>query len=1362
MSENKTKQYLSVGIVLLFVMSAFGSIVNTGLFGDDMMADVLYENGSNDGNILIDQDGNDGLAKMDGSLQELVKNPTKGLTRVIIATTDPAEVATFLKDYEYRGLIGTRPISNGLDLSTYTLEVPIDCLDKLTELSSVYGIYSHPEQDASHYTEEANIGGSTGGLTPQNIYDVEQHNLLEAWSMGYIGTDSRVAIAEGGIDFGHPDLWETQARVPESLTVKGFTLIEAVGGEITAFIEQSDIVSGSYKFYINGTELTETTDYTFDLATGNLTLNSALEYGEILTTDYQFISPYAGWPIVFDYYSMSTYLETSSTLDTWYVATNETAEPYTEVGYPQLDLEIDIEMEETFSADPAESKTTTDLEHKTIKQNSVVVYADGNLISDTLYAVNYDLGQITFTPPIDVMKIEASYTYYQWDDVPVDQRVILQSPDYIPSEEGIPESYTISGLEPNENYFISIRATDEAKNHGDFSNNPEAATITDTTPPNQIIDLVATPGDVHGTLRLQWTAPGDDDVVGTTQSYVVKYSDKPITNWVCFDYMSEEYIQSWTPAVAGTAEDFALTGLPTGKDYYFAILAIDEGGNLGEVSNSPVAFVKQDTIDPSGISPIASTGMNDTEIYLQFDAPSDDAGIGTVTSYVLKYDTTDITDQTEFDAATTYPQTWTPAVAGTTVIYTLSLPASITDYYFSIIGVDEAGNTGPISSPAAMAQSQGPDIIDCSQIADLAVTTGTDHGMVDLTFTAPGDDGAVGWATEYIIKFNTTSIDSEADWDAVPEVNAISGTYAYPVDAPLESGVTQSFTLGVTNLDFSNLPPGVDYYFAIRAMDEEGNLGPVSNCDNALVQDDSIPPEAIDDLTVAVSPNHGEVILSWTAPGDDGAVGQASYYQIAYATYEITPANFDSAIAVNGTTRAVEHAAGFSESLDFSGYGLDLGTTYYFAIMGMDEARVNDPVSNCVNSIPRNDNATPSTIALVVATSDQHGSIDLTWDAPGDDGSTGTVTSYEIRYMAGYDENKYVDADIGYVGVLNPVMRWTTYDVTGIDSASGIYRLGTLNDENLATYVNAAAGEDPTYSKVLLVDSTTPYVYDTVYVDMDADQSFRDEKACVKGDEVAWRDMDGDGLADRAGGMVYYISQANTLGTTLEALTIVNGSVELVNQNIINNSAIIHWEGSRAGVDISAKIVKNKAVLDHDNVANVVLYLNGTALTGGDYIIDLETGAIDFIMNINTSYHEITTDYDFNTIMDSADYIVDIEEGIIGFSNIEEDDVLSAYYEWDGLPIPYSDVLADRKGVDNVIPQNGAMVAMYGEYAIDITDGTSRASAVVGKGMSSHKNDVDVKPCLGLAPDAKIVSIVDTGYDGMIFAIDGYDGIPGT
>ena len=101
---------------------------------------------------------------------------------------------------------------------------------------------------------------------------------------------------------------------------------------------------------------------------------------------------------------------------------------------------------------------------------------------------------------------------------------------------------------------------------------------------------------------------------------------------------------------------------------------------------------------------------------------------------------------------------------------------------------------------------------------DLKAREGSDTGEVILGWTAPGDDGNVGRATEYIIRYSEREIINYATWC---EANDVTGE---PV--PKDAGSEETFSV-------SNLTPGRRYYFAIRAVDDVGNKSLLSSSPSA-------------------------------------------------------------------------------------------------------------------------------------------------------------------------------------------------------------------------------------------------------------------------------------------------------------------------------------------------------------------------------------------------------------------------------------------------------------------------------------------------------------------------------------------------
>jgi uncharacterized repeat protein (TIGR01451 family) len=98
-----------------------------------------------------------------------------------------------------------------------------------------------------------------------------------------------------------------------------------------------------------------------------------------------------------------------------------------------------------------------------------------------------------------------------------------------------------------------------------------------------------------------------------------------------------------------------------------------------------------------------------------------------------------------------------------------------------------------------------------------------------------------------------------------------------------------------------------------------------------------------------------------------------------------------------------------------------------------------------------------------------------------------------------------------------------------LTSASGFYKIGSHPDRNLENLYGHRVA-------VLVVDEGAPGNYDTVYVDLDNDKDFTDEKPVTKESPEVYRDMNGDGYADISGGLLVWISDGDNTPPTADWL----------------------------------------------------------------------------------------------------------------------------------------------------------------------------------------------------------------------------------
>lgn len=99
------------------------------------------------------------------------------------------------------------------------------------------------------------------------------------------------------------------------------------------------------------------------------------------------------------------------------------------------------------------------------------------------------------------------------------------------------------------------------------------------------------------------------------------------------------------------------------------------------------------------------------------------------------------------------------------------------------------------------------------RVTDLRVSS-TSYSTVVLQWTAPGNDGDLGRAAHYDIRYSTSNILSDADFN-----NATQVTEVIP---PSVAGTTEHLTVG-------GLESNTTYYFAMRTSDEAGHVSGLSN-----------------------------------------------------------------------------------------------------------------------------------------------------------------------------------------------------------------------------------------------------------------------------------------------------------------------------------------------------------------------------------------------------------------------------------------------------------------------------------------------------------------------------------------------------
>ncbi len=505
-------------------------------------------------------------------------------------------------------------------------------------------------------------------------------------------------------------------------------------------------------------------------------------------------------------------------------------------------------------------------------------------------------------------------------------------------------------------------------------------------------------------VTISWTAPGDDGTTGTATSYDVRYSTSMINeaNWDAATQAAGEP----SPQAAGSSEQFALSGLNPSTTYYVAIKVADEVPNWSGLSNVVIKSTTAEETAPAAIADVSTGSPTENSLTLFWTAPGDDGSTGTATWYDIRYSTSTI-NEGNWDAATQVSGEPAPRAAGSSESLEITGLSPEQSYFFAIKTADEVPNWSALSNIGS--GSTSAETIPPSAVADLG-NSGRTETSITLIWTAPGDDGSIGTASSYDIRYSASSINA-SNWDAATQVTG--------EPSPGSAGSSESFLVG-------GLSSGSTYFFALKTADEVPNLSALSNVASATTQFDGTSPEGVDDLFAGL-PTLNSLTLVWSAPGDDGAVGTASQYDVRYSTSPINVSNWDAASQISGEPSP--SVAGTPESLTV----VDLveNTTYYFALKSADERSNWSVLSNIAANTTSVDNTPPAAINdLSAVTGEEDGQIELTWTATGDDGLIGVGVGYSIRYSMDPITELNWESALVYMDAPTPSVSGSTEAVT--------------------------------------------------------------------------------------------------------------------------------------------------------------------------------------------------------------------------------------------------------------------------------------------------------------------------------------------
>ncbi|WP_409494335.1 fibronectin type III domain-containing protein [Amycolatopsis sp. cmx-11-12] len=475
------------------------------------------------------------------------------------------------------------------------------------------------------------------------------------------------------------------------------------------------------------------------------------------------------------------------------------------------------------------------------------------------------------------------------DNVAVTGYDVYEDANLVKSVTGT--SATVDGLAPDKDYSFTVKAKDAA---GNIS--PATAPVTARTAKAPDTQAPTSPANLHSTgttqtsVSLAWDASSDN--VGVTGYDVLRGGE-----------------------VVKTVTDSSVTvdGLTADTEYSFTVVAKDAAGNKSPASAAVTARTQAgaDTQAPSVPANLRSTGTSASSIGLAWDASADNVGVAGYDVYI-----------------------------GSTLVKSVTEPSATvdglspdTEYAFTVVAKDAAGNKSEPSAPVTVRTATSPDIVAPAVPTGLAATD-LSQSSVKLSWNASSDNvGVVGY--------------------------------------DVYKGGTLVKTVAETSATVDGLASDTEYSFTVVAKDAAGNASAASAAVTARTQaaPDTQAPTAPGNLR-STGTTQASVSLEWNGATDNVGVTGYDVYNGANLVK-----------SVSGTTATVD--------------GLSADTEYSFTVVAKDAAgNLSTPsAAVTVRTQGAPDAVAPTMPGNLRSTGTTETSVGLAWDAATDNVG---VTGYDV------------------------------------------------------------------------------------------------------------------------------------------------------------------------------------------------------------------------------------------------------------------------------------------------------------------------------------------------------------------------------
>jgi len=437
-----------------------------------------------------------------------------------------------------------------------------------------------------------------------------------------------------------------------------------------------------------------------------------------------------------------------------------------------------------------------------------------------------------------------------------------------PRLPGWGESLTFTGLEPGSTVAYALTSADADGNVSNLSNLAQV-TLPEVPPvvPNAVTDLAGSAVDT-ATVSLVWTAPQDPGAAnGIPAACEVRrvHSSQGIWNWDDGIVMA-----SPTPRTPGSEHSASLGGLVPGATYAFAVKTLGQEGAWSSISNVVVLTLPRgfeppppppDTTPPVAVTNLeVSQGDADNPVLL-WTAPADDDGSAVVAYEARRWNGT--ANDFPWGEAETLDGFATPRPPGSDEMWTGGAVDPGTVASFALISRDEAGNESPVSNIVTWDRS-GDDVIRPALEQTYLEASRKRRGGVQIRWRAGGDDGFDGRASAYELVLVANPNLGTTWWEGAPSAELAR--------SPKPSGKREFH-------DVAGLAEGVVHGFAIRSLDEAGNVSEwirvLLATDGSSGSLDAAPPTAPGGVSATWSAD--EATIRWDASPDANATEYRVY-----------------------------------------------------------------------------------------------------------------------------------------------------------------------------------------------------------------------------------------------------------------------------------------------------------------------------------------------------------------------------------------------------------------------------------------------------------------------------------------------------